>query len=239
MEIMKEELKKRYGVLADDQIMDLYLDGGLTEDAKSILEAEIEKRGLTSENIAKRKDQKDIEEGLAEPEIKIDQFKLQQLVQEFEANQNLLSGIIGGIIGAALGAVVWGAVTFGSGYQFGFVAIGVGAIVGYSVRIAGKGISPIFGIIGGVLALVSCLAGNIFGVCAFYAKENGIPILTIISHLNPKIIAEILSDTFSVMDVLFYAIAIYAGYRISFRNITEKDLERITSDKTTPVEPVS
>jgi hypothetical protein len=33
--------------------------------------------------------------------------------------------------------------------------------------------------------------------------------------------------TFNPMDLLFYGIAVYEGYRFSFREITKKDLIRI------------
>lgn len=39
---------------------------------------------------------------------------------------------------------------------------------------------------------------------------------------------RILTATFQVMDLLFYAIAVYEGYRFSFRRIPEEETRRLT-----------
>lgn len=38
-----------------------------------------------------------------------------------------------------------------------------------------------------------------------------------------------MQETFSPMDLLFYAIAIYEGYRLSFREFSDKDLDLMLS----------
>jgi hypothetical protein len=37
-------------------------------------------------------------------------------------------------------------------------------------------------------------------------------------------VPEVMMDAFSPMDLLFYGIAIYEGYKFSFRQITEEEL---------------
>jgi hypothetical protein len=36
-----------------------------------------------------------------------------------------------------------------------------------------------------------------------------------------------MKNTFSPMDILFYGIAVYEGYRLSFREISDKDLDQM------------
>ena len=48
--------------LSDDELMDVYINGNLTEDATSVLERELDIRGLTSKNITQRENQKKIED---------------------------------------------------------------------------------------------------------------------------------------------------------------------------------
>jgi hypothetical protein len=227
MKIGKDDLQKRYSALSDDELMDVYINGNLTEDATSVLERELDIRGLTSKNITQRENQKKIEDGHVVPVAKIDEVRLQQLLYELEGNQNLSLGIIGGTIAAAIGAAIWAVITVGSEHQFGFMALAVGAFVGYAVRITGKGITKIYGVVGAVLSLLGCLAGNVFSACGFLSKQEGIPFFYILARLNPQIIIEIMKETFKFIDLLFYVIAISVGYRLSFRKFTEDELTRI------------
>ncbi len=224
MEISKNDLKKRYSSLDDNQIMDLYIDGGLTEEALLALKEEMDKRGLTSEHAKQKESQKEIE---YTQEVKIDEEKLQQVLYEFEENQNLSLGMLSGTIAAGIGAAVWAVTTVKSGYQFGFMAVAVGGFVASAVRIFGKGITYIFGVVDAILSLLGCLAGNLFSSCAFISIQNEIPFFDILTRLNPQIIFEIMKETFSGMDLLFYGISICIGYQYSFRKLTEDELARI------------
>ena len=158
------------------------------------------------------------------PEFEIDPARYQQLIDQIESNQNLQMAIIGGIIAAVIGASLWAAITVITDFQIGWMAVGVGFLVGYAVRIMGKGLTRIYGYIGGVLALLGCLAGNLFSVCAIISKQEEIPFFDILMQLNPQIAFELMKATFSPIDLLFYLIAIYEGYRFSFRTITEEEL---------------
>jgi len=157
-------------------------------------------------------------------EIEIDEMKYQQFINEIEGNQNLHMGIIGGLMAAAIGAAIWAAVTVITDFQIGWMAVGIGFLVGFAVRITGKGISKSFGYVGAILALASCLAGNFFSICAVISKQEAIPFFYLLTRLNPEIITELMKSTFSPIDLLFYGIAVYEGYRFSFRQITEDEM---------------
>jgi len=47
--------------------------------------------------------------------------------------------------------------------------------------------------------------------------------MQVLSHLNPELAAALLQSGFSPMDLLFYGIAAYEGYRFSFRRITAEE----------------
>jgi vacuolar-type H+-ATPase subunit I/STV1 len=138
--------------------------------------------------------------------------------------QNLPLGFAGGTAAAIVGAIVWAIITVATGYQIGWIAMGVGFIVGYSVRYLGKGMDPIFGIMGGALALFGCLLGNFFSLIGITANQEGMPYLDLLSNIDYSLIPEIMIDTFSPMDLLFYGIAAYEGYKFSFRQITEQEI---------------
>ena len=156
--------------------------------------------------------------------LAIDEMKYQQFMSEIEGNQSLHLGIIGGFIAAGVGAAIWAAITVMTDFQIGWMAVGIGFMVGFAVRMTGKGISKSFGYVGAILALVSCLAGNLFSICAIISKQEAIPFFYLITRLNPQIVVELMKSTFSPIDLLFYGIAVYEGYRFSFRQITEDEM---------------
>ncbi len=165
-----------------------------------------------------------------QPEI--DPYRYQRFMEQVKADQNLLFGFLGGLVAAFIGAVVWAAVTIASGYQLGLIAIAIGFLVGYTVRSLGKGINPIFGIMGGGLAFFGCLLGNFFIVVALLSQEFGTPMFEVFSILlvSPSLVVEIMTETFDFMDLLFYGIAIYEGYKLSFRQISEAEVATMMSD---------
>jgi hypothetical protein len=107
------------------------------------------------------------------------------------------------------------------------MAVGVGFLVGYAVKTFGKGIDRSFGIVGAVWSLIGCAAGNLFTIVGTIANEQNIPIMSILEKLDLDIIASLMQATFNPMDVLFYGIAIYEGYKFSFRQLTQADLLKI------------
>jgi len=168
----------------------------------------------------------------AEPAgAKVDEAELQAFVRNVEASQNLSLGITGGVVGAAIGAVLWAAISYWTGYQMGYMAIGVGFLVGIGVRFLGKGITPVFGVVGALLSLLGCLAGNILTICLFISNEYSIPLAEILSKLDISMIILTIKETFQAMDVLFYALAIWAGYRFSFRRITQQEVSSLVKPK--------
>lgn len=128
---------------------------------------------------------------------------------------NIVLAIAGGAIGAFVGATIWAAVTVYSNYQIGFMAIGVGALVGYLVRILGGGHTRTFGLVGATFAIMGCVFGNILSGIGFFAKENGLGLLDTYLNFDFGASGDILVAMFSPIDILFYAIAISAAFRYS------------------------
>ncbi len=132
---------------------------------------------------------------------------------------NLAGALVGGLAAAVIGALVWAVITVTTKFQIGFMAVGVGFLVAWAVRTLGKGRDTTFGIIGGVFALLGCLLGNLFSACGFIAGQASEPVISVTLRVlgNPASIATLLQETFQGMDLLFYAIAVYEGYKLSRR----------------------
>ncbi|MCA9192396.1 MAG: hypothetical protein KDB03_11560 [Planctomycetales bacterium] len=167
------------------------------------------------------------EESLVEAESPlIDPAKAEALFAQLVKQQNLPLGLLAGFVAAVLGGLAWAAVTIVSGYQIGWMAVGIGFLVGFAVRLAGKGLTKSFGFGGGLLALLGCLLGNLLAVCGMLAQELQQPVLstTLQIVLNPPAAIELMKMTFSPMDLLFYGIAVFEGFKFSFRQIDDSEL---------------
>lgn len=138
--------------------------------------------------------------------------------------QNLPFGVAAGISASVVMGVLWAAITVVTEYQIGYMAVAVGFGVGYAVRYAGRGFDQIFGIAGAALSLLGCLLGNFFSMVGFASKSQDVNALQVLSLIDYSMIPELMLEAFSPMDVLFYGIAIYEGYKFSFRQITEVEL---------------
>ena len=141
----------------------------------------------------------------------------QPAIEQLEDQPNLLMGLIGGVIAMLFGAVMWGAISYFTDYQIGWMAIGVGFLVGIAIKFFGKGKTLIFGLSGAALALIGCLLGNLMFYAGIIAREQGASFLEVLSFLlvTPAATLEVFTIAFDFKDILFYALAAYAGFSAS------------------------
>ena len=159
-------------------------------------------------------------------EFALTEDEAQRAMEFFRQEQNLLMGALYGLFAAVAGAAVWAGVTVATGYQIGWMAVGIGFLVGVAVRAGGKGIDQAFGVVGAVLSLAGCALGNLFTVAYFVSQELGVSMVHVLAGLDPQMAVEMIAANFQVMDLLFYALAVYFGYRYAFRQLGMDDFNR-------------
>lgn len=147
--------------------------------------------------------------------------------------QNLNKGILGGVLVTLLCAVAWAFITIASNYQIGFMAVGVGLAVGYSIQHFGQGLEPQYGIIGAVLALLGCILGNVFSLIGFAAEDLGVGLFEVLAMIDLTAIPDALIDWTQPMDLLFYGIAVYEGYKFSIKKLDQNDLVKLEDEART------
>lgn len=162
------------------------------------------------------------------PGPQLDPAKIKSYVSRLRDQQNLGLGLAGGAIGAAIGAALWAVVTAATNFQIGFMAIGVGLITGYGVRRLGRGVDPIFGYVGAALALLGCAAGNVLAVMIAIANHEHVAFSLLASRMTPAIAWQMQKDGFGPIDLLFYGLGLYYGYKNSFHRITQAELSGLT-----------
>ena len=129
---------------------------------------------------------------------------------------NFAVAFLAGLVAALLGAVLWAAFVGATHIRLGIAAIGIGFLVGWAMRQAGKGHSPVYGYAAIVLALFGCVAGDLLRDCVLLAEHYSRPLEAIIMELTPPRAVALLQAGFQPLNVLFYLIAARAGYRYAF-----------------------
>lgn len=143
-----------------------------------------------------------------------------ETIEKLKSHQDFYYAIFGGLIAALISGLIWAAITVSTQYQIGFMAVGVGLLVGFSIRFFGAGIDKKFGYLGAVLSLLGCVIGNLFSQVGLIAEDQSLEYFETLTYLNFGLIIEILAESFNPIDLLFYGIAVYEGYRFALRKIS-------------------
>jgi len=182
---------------------------------------------LTPESIPKPPEpQEQKAEDQAQPEVQISEQEAERALEVFRQEQNLAVGSMAGLVAGVAGAAVWAGVTVVTEYQIGWLAVGLGFLVGIAMRTMGKGIDQVFGAVGATLALFSCVLGNVFTIAWYISAQTGSSLLGVLTELDMELTIDLITETFQVMDILFYGLALYFGYKYSFRQLTVDDFNR-------------
>ena len=120
-------------------------------------------------------------------------------------------------LGAALvGALIWSLITITTDYKIGFAAIGIGLLVGKAVEHLGGGDARL-PIPAALIALLGCVVGDLFTDVHFLAQAFDLSDATVAKDVvtSPDIAWRLYKAGFEAMDLVFYAIAAYEGFRFA------------------------
>jgi len=169
------------------------------------------------------------EEQLQQDEVKLELSP--EIIEKLRMEQKLLFGVLSGLVVGVIGAILWGAITVFTGYQIGYMAIAIGAGVGFVIRMTGRGIDKVFGFVGAGISLLSVLLGNFLSIVGFLANSEGLGYLDALLLFDYSYLPQLMGETFSVIDLLFYGLAIYWGYKFSFRKVTEQTITELEQNE--------
>lgn len=138
-------------------------------------------------------------------------------IAKIRAEQNFPLAVAAGLATALAGAVLWAVVTVVTKMELGLMAVAIGYLVGQGIRATGKGIDQKFAILGAACALLGCVVGNFLSVIAFFAQLKHFSFFAVLGSFDFGLYQRLMTISFQPMDLLFYGIAIYEGYRFSLR----------------------
>jgi len=141
----------------------------------------------------------------------------QVLVGNDTAQENVALVAGAGFIAMLVGAALWALVTILTQMELGLMAIVVGFVVGLGIQKVRKRPNRNFGILGAVLALIGCLLGNALSFVAFAAQQSGGSFADVLMTVSPAGLLSVMTRNFEAMDLLFYGIAVYEGFKFGSR----------------------
>ena len=142
---------------------------------------------------------------------------------ENKSKQNFPLAVLGGFIALIAAAALWALATSVTGFRLVFMPILVGFIVGFAVRLWGKGVTFPFGLVGAVFTLPGCFLGHFLAMIARIASARGISMFSILVSLpSLQINEEVLAESFGTTELLLYAAAVCIGFILSFYRFSSK-----------------
>ena len=143
---------------------------------------------------------------------------LERLRAANERTPSLLRGLIAGAVVAALAAALWALITVVTSFQISWMAIGLGLLVGGAVRLFGGRSGLIDGLAAAALSFAGCALGNLLWVTYFVSQDGKWTFLEALVYVltHPDAALELMTLAFDVIDLLFYVVAAYVGFRMAY-----------------------
>jgi hypothetical protein len=129
---------------------------------------------------------------------------------------SLFRAIAAAFVAAIAGGVVWGLLAVPAGQGAHPLAVAVGLMVGFSVRIRGNGHTIPYRIVGLIFTAIGSAIGAVLAATALTAMEGGLGIdgiTTILSDVNN--LPTVVQGQFGLVSLVSVALALYLAFRLS------------------------
>jgi hypothetical protein len=139
--------------------------------------------------------------------------------EERPAAARLLPAIGAGLVAAIVGGVVWGLIVKWTDYEVGFVAWGIGFLVGLAVVTATRGArGPVFQVVAVVCALLGILLGKYLSFAwvlqeVAESQTQGLVEISVLSTDTVDLFREELDTVFDWIDILWVGLAVFTAWR--------------------------
>ena len=153
---------------------------------------------------------------------KPDRNEQYRLAETLLAEQNIVMGVAGGIVGAIAGAIAWAAIAWATDGNWSLLAIGVGLLTGFGVRVFGRGIEMRFKVLAAMLAVFGCLLGQLFAGIVFDITRHGATLAEVLQHMSPAELLTFYRKQLGGMDVLSWLVAMVLAWGVAARGLTRE-----------------
>ncbi len=150
--------------------------------------------------------------------------------------QSLRSALLAGLVAVAIFCVFWIALSSLLGRVFPWMTVVMGAMIGFAVQRAGRGVDWRFPVLAAILALIGALLANIIIAASYTAETLGTSTLHVLRSVTTMTWPVFFEEVLTVADA-FYAVlaaslaAFLANRRLSRRQYYALRLWREESDR--------
>jgi hypothetical protein len=124
----------------------------------------------------------------------------------------MAAGVVAGLLAGVVGAIIWGGFTALTHFRIGYLALGVGVLVGYAVVRVGQVRTFGVGVTAAVITLIACAAGDTGSIYVQAAHDLHRSVGSLLSATSPFTVFrnDISHDAFGLV---FYALGAWAAFR--------------------------
>lgn len=141
-----------------------------------------------------------------------------------------LAGILAPIA-SFLGASVWAFISYAGHAQIGYMAIGVGVLVGGAIRLFCNPVGKSFAITAMIYAFFGVLLGNLWTIGLFATEGMGLSFFQLINGMNYLEALKFHLMHFDGADIAFYGLSLGAAFRLAYFRLKFDELDFMLKEK--------
>ncbi len=146
-----------------------------------------------------------------------------ELADKLISEQNFAAAVIVGAVATILAAAAYGIIVATWAFSYGFVAAGVGIVIGLSMQFLGRGISMKFAVVATVYAITGCVLGNLFRVIIELAQANATSPIDALRNNSLSVLAEWSVSDVSFVDLVYWFVAVFCAVFLAKRPLSRSE----------------
>ena len=145
------------------------------------------------------------------------------LAKKLISEQNFAAAVIAGAVATLLAAAAYGITVATWAFSYGFVAAGVGIVIGLSMGFLGRGISTKFAVAATLYTITGCVLGNLFRVIIELAQATATSPIDVLRNNSLSVLVERSMSNVSFVDLAFWFVAVFCAVFLAKRSLSRSE----------------
>jgi hypothetical protein len=142
------------------------------------------------------------------------------IAEKLIAEQNFAAALVAGAIATLFAAVAYGIVVATWGFSYGFMAAGIGVVVGLSMGLPGRGITRKFSVVAAAYTLIGCVLGNLVLRIVNMSEASATSPLDVIQGSSLSALAQWSVAGLTLIHLVFWFVAVAAAVFLAKRPLS-------------------
>ncbi|MDH3646573.1 MAG: hypothetical protein OER80_07350 [Gammaproteobacteria bacterium] len=146
-----------------------------------------------------------------------------RFAEQIVAEQSFRRAVGYGLATTLAAAGVWAIIAAAAGMTAGFMAVGLGAAVGYAIQFFGRGIEVKYAVLAFALAIGGTVLGNILAALLVEITKYGTPALELLSGVTVGSLISFVVADMDLIGLAFWIMAVSAAAYLANRRLTHAE----------------